>query len=326
MSTTQTQTVENWNPAVCPEPVKVVPTCPEPGIYPMTEQVYRAIPAMNCSTLDWGIASMYHLKAAIDGRLAREDTDALVYGRAFHLRMLEPQRFPEVVRIIGDCESELKSGPRKGACCGARGRGMSDGHWLCGQHGGDETTLDADHEYITSDDAATIEKACDAVKCRKIDALRRAPGQFEVAVIGDLFGVRCKAKLDKWIPSPATIVDLKKVAAPKSPREVKIGQDKFARCIDTYGYGMRAAFYCDLVKAATGTMPRWYWLVVEDGEPFTPAVYRASEQVLATGRNEYALLLTQYAESLKTNTWPGPADDPVELDGPAWWVNKNGGN
>jgi hypothetical protein len=281
---------------------------------------------MNCSTLDWGIASMAHLKAAIDGRLVREDTDALVYGRAFHLRMLEPERYSQIVRVKGPCESVVKSGPRKGECCGAAGRGMADGHWLCGVHGGDDAGLLDGFEYITTADAATIERACEAVKSRKIDALRRAPGQFEVAVIGDLFGVPCKAKLDKWIPNPATIVDLKKVAAPKSPREVKIGAEKFARCIDTYGYGMRAAFYCDLVQSVVGTLPRWYWLVVEDGEPFTPAVYRASDDTLAAGRNEYSRLLTDYQMCMESGVWSGPADDPVELDGPFGWSKKNGGS
>jgi hypothetical protein len=305
---------------------------PEPGIYPMTEEVYRKIPAMNCSVLDWGIASMHHLKAAIDGRLIREDTDALTFGRAFHVRVLEPSLYAERVCVRGSCASVLKSGNRKGMECGAAGRGQIDGEWLCGTHGGDDSLLPAGVEYISSDDAQRIERAVEAIKCRKIDALRRAPGQFEVCIIGDLHGVRCKAKLDKYIKSPHAIVDLKKVAAPKSPREVKISRDKFERTIETYGYGMRAAFYCDLVKSVTGDMPRWYWLTVEDGEPFTAAVYRASEHAIESGRNEYMNLLDQLktarASATKENpegVWPGPADDPFELDGPSWWAKKNGG-
>ncbi len=301
------------------------PVCPEPGIYPMTEREYRAIPAMNCSTLDWGIASMYHLKAAIDGRLVREDTPALEFGRAFHVRMLEPELYASRVQILGTCDSCLKSGDRKGELCGATGRGLVDGRWMCGKHGGDDASLGEGIEYITSDDASRIELACEAVKTRKIDNLRRAPGKFEVAVIGDLMGIRCKAKLDKFIENPCCIVDLKKVAAPKSPREVRISADHFRMTIPRYGYGMRAAFYCDLVHAVTGNIPRWYWLVVEDGEPFTPAVYRASDDDLAAGRNEYSRLLGDYRSCMDSGAWPGPADDPVEIEAPQYWRKQNGG-
>jgi len=299
------------------------PTCPGPGIYPMTEQVYRKIPAMNCSILDWGSSDMYHLKAAIDGRLQRKDTDALEFGRAFHIRVLEPALYADRVRIIGPCESVLKSGPRKGDTCGACGKGMADGHWLCGTHAGDAATLDDDREYITPADADNIERACAAIAGRKVNNQRKAPGQFEVVVIGDLHGVRCKAKLDKLINSPFSIVDLKKVAAPTSPREVKIGLDKFEYSIDKYGYGMRAAFYCDLVQSVTGTMPRWYWLVIEDSEPFSSASYRASDACLAAGRNEYMRILMDYKACLLSGDWSGDSDTQ-EIDGPSRWLTRNG--
>jgi hypothetical protein len=302
------------------------PACPAPGFYQIPESEYRAIPAMNCSILDWCIASPAHLKAAIDGLLVREDTAALEFGRAFHVRVLEPSLYAERVCVKGSCASIVKSGPRKGEPCGSTGKGMIDGMWFCGTHGGDDSLLPAGVEYITFDDAARIERAVDAIKSRKIDNLRRSHGQFEVCVIGDLYGVRCKAKLDKYIKSPHAIIDLKKVAAPKSPREVKIGRDKFARTIESYGYGMRAAFYCDLVKAVTGDMPRWYWLVVEDGEPFTPAVYRAGDEVLNAGRAEYINLLDQYKTAMASGMWPGPADDPFELEAPVMWARKNGGS
>ncbi len=113
-------------------------TNPEPGIYPgIPFADYAKIPAMNCSTLRWGEASMRHLKAAMDGHLKRDDSADLRFGRAFHIRVLEPERYAESVIVRGPCEAILKSGPRKGGACGSGGAGMIGGAWYCGTHGGD---------------------------------------------------------------------------------------------------------------------------------------------------------------------------------------------
>jgi hypothetical protein len=197
--------------------------------------------------------------------------------------------------------------------------------WLCGSHGGYDATLEPGKDYISCDDGKRIERAAQALKQRKIDNLRRARGQFEVVAIAELMGVLCKVRLDKWIPSPATIVDVKKVAAPKTPNDVHVTDYAFAGRISSMGYGMAAAFYCDAMEALTGNLPRWYWLVIEDGEPFTPAVFRASDKCLAAGRNEYRSLLTSYKNAMASGNWAGPGDEPVEIDGPRNWIERNGG-
>lgn len=296
-----------------------------PGIYPnMPMAEYRRVEGMNQSTLSWCRISPLHLKAAIDGRLAREDTDALSFGRALHIRLLEPDRYAESVKAKGLCEAELQGGKRKGEKCGAPGRGIVNGVWCCGTHGGDDSTLPPNIEYLNQHELRDIESAAKAVAAHKVESLRRAKGLFEVVVVGELNGVKVKARLDKLIENPCTIVDVKKVAAATSPSRGNISADDFQGRIGSMGYGMQAAMYCDLVKSITGKLPRWYWLMIEDGEPFSPAIVRASENCLAAGRNEYMSYLNAYKSGLATGHWPGPADDVVELDGPNWWLKQMG--
>jgi exodeoxyribonuclease VIII len=296
----------------------------KPGIYPgMSFEDYAAIDAINCSRLAWLKGSAAHLKAVMDGRLEREDTKALGFGRALHVRLLEPDTYAERVKIKGTCVAILKSGNRTDMACGKSAKGMVDGHWCCGTHGGDESTLDAGYEYLTQDEADRIERAVAALKDRKIDNLRRARGMFEVVMVAEIAGVPCKVRLDKYIESPCAIVDVKKVAAPKSPGTV-IGSEDFERRIASYGYGFIAAMYCDVVKELTGKMPRWYWMTIEDDEPFTPSLYRASDECLQAGRTEYLSMLHTFKTCRDGDCWPGPADEPVLLDGPKWWLTKNG--
>src|SRR4051812_28448031 len=68
----------------------------ECGIFPgMSWADYAAIPLPSASTLEWGRVSSAHLQAAIDGTLERKDSDAMSFGRALHLRLLEPDIYPQ---------------------------------------------------------------------------------------------------------------------------------------------------------------------------------------------------------------------------------------
>lgn len=298
----------------------------QPGIYPnMSWDEYRAIPYTNCSTLQWGKVSMMHLKAAIDGRLKREDSPALAFGRALHLRLLEPDLYQSRVVVCEPCQQAIKTGPRKGDPCGNRGLSVVDGEWRCGTHGGSDCANEPGIEVLTQSESDAIERAAAAVRNHPAEKLRRAKGHFEVTVIADLCGRRIKGRLDKLIESPLTIVDVKKVAAPNSPSEAPGTPAGFERRIAAYGYGMQAALYCDLVAAVTGSTPRWFWLPVEDGEPYSVGAYRATERLLNAGRNEYMNLLLQLVKCEESGNWPGYSQSVIDIDGPDWWVKQNGG-
>ena len=62
----------------------------EPGIYEMSREDYDKLQAINASLLLAG-PTMAHRKAYLDGK--RETSDALAFGTALHMYILEPDRF-----------------------------------------------------------------------------------------------------------------------------------------------------------------------------------------------------------------------------------------
>lgn len=280
-----------------------------PGIYtgqPFAE--YRQIKAMNASTLLWGLQSMAHLKAAIDGKMDK-DSAALTMGRAFHVRTLEPDLYASRVAIKGTCAAILKSGKREGLACGAGGQYRVGDQWFCGTHGngGDDLT---GLEPITQAEADDIEAMRASVVAHPIINQIRRRGGFETTVVGEVAGVRCKCRFDKLITgNRPVVIDLKKT------RLGHASKDKVQRTIGEYNYHIRAAMYLDVLASAGGPVqPPFLLVFVEDTFPFAVSVCRITEEWLRIGRIEYRRLLREYSAAMKSDTWPAYLDEQGNVD------------
>lgn len=300
---------------------------PQPGFYPgVPFSDYVKVKAMNCHTLMWGKLSAKHMKAALDGKIVTEDSPALLFGRALHHRLLEPDVYKFKYVVAEQCAAILSSGKNKGKRCGNAGTRLIEKSWFCGQHGsGEEEYAFDNREVLSKEDAAAIELAAEAVRGHGAEKLRRFKGDFEITLVADLHGVRCKCRIDKFIHNPCTVVDAKKVAAPKRPNDRGGAADWFIGQIGSLGYGMQAAFYSDIVQVLTGNLPAWFWLIIEDGPPFCPAVYKASDRLIQCGRTEYMAHLMRYRECAEKNVWPGYTAGAEVIDGPGWWERLYGG-
>ena len=282
---------------------------------------YAAIPALNNGVLQWGRVSALHLHAAISGELERADTDAMRFGRALHVRLLEPGRYKADVAISMPCAAILKSGDRKGEPCGKSSTYRNEaGEWLCGTHG---KGLPEIYDAITSGEAARIECIAASLKNHPGERLRIHPGKYEVVLVGEILGLTVKCRLDKWMDNPRAVLDVKKVAAPAMPGAPNAGEYSFSGRIASMGYGCQAALYLDVLKQLTGHDHDWYWLAVEDGPPYGVAVYKASDATIAAGRAEYLEMLHMVVECRKTGLWPGYTKSVETIDGPEWWIKRH---
>lgn len=282
---------------------------------------YRDIDAMNASTLLWGLHSMAHLKAAIDGKLSK-DSAALTMGRAFHVRTLEPELYASRVAIAQPCAAILKSGERKGvACCGASKYRVGE-QWFCGTHGngGDDMT---GVEVIQPCEAEAIEAMRASVIAHPIINQIRRRGGFETTVIGELMGVKCKIRFDKLVTgNRPVIIDLKKT------RQGFASKQKVQKSIADYSYHIRAAFYLDVLASAGGPIDPPFLLVwVEEEFPYAVSVSRIDEEWIRIGRLEYRRLLNQLVSCRKSGVWPGYLDEQGNVDvfdsyPPEWLVKR----
>jgi len=239
---------------------------------------------MNISTLLWGRFSMEHLKASLDGVLEHKASRAMAFGSALHCRLLEPDQFSERFEVAAGCQGVLKSGKRAGEECGQSASyrtefGGKVGYY-CSRHA-PKTAVEAEG-ILSKEDAEHIEAINHKVRQHPVVKLIRQHGGFEASLVFDKDGVRCKARLDKWIVDadcPDTIVDLKKTR------------------------------YCEAAAAVSGTAPAFIWLAVEESPPYGINVLHCDMETLRVGQYLNETLFAGYVHAKDTGDWSGYAKD-----------------
>jgi len=99
----------------------------------------------------------------------------------------------------------------------------------------------------------------------------------------------------KDITGDTFIADLK-TAADGSP-------DGFMRKAIDFGYHIQAAIYLDGEKTIFGRFPDFYWLVVETSEPYNISVFKATQEFIQYGVQEYEHLMQSIKFCADNNLW-----------------------
>lgn len=259
---------------------------------------YRAIPAVNWSTLSAMRESPAHYKECRD--VGREDTPALLVGRAVDCAVFEPSLFPLrfACRPAG-IDRRTKEGKTAWS------------EFLATNAGRD--ILDADEfDQVTKMAAAVRENAA---------AAPYLAGGFEQVVLRwthRATGLACKARLDYVSHSRAVLLDLKST--------VSTEHRKFAGSVVMYGYHNQLAFYRQGLETAA---PAWklpdglcyspILLAVEKTPPYDVAVFELEEKAMDQAARENEALLARVARCEERKTWPGRYDGhPHRLTLPPW--------
>lgn len=279
----------------------------EPGLYPgIPYDVYDSWDALRVSTLKYASSSARHLRWALDGRLEREETDALRLGTAIHRKLLEPEKYEIFMDIAEPCCAELKSGPRKGKCCDNSGTRKLDLGWYCGTHAPPEAVTPA--EYVTADEHRMIEELNHEIRLHPVVKILRQQGGCELSGVAVIEGVTMKCRMDKVVEpggnrSHATVVDIKT----KQPMSVSL--DECRKQSNKLAYHAQAALYQRMLKKLMGIDEvEVFFLFVEKGAPYDCLVIRLSEWDLAAGNNAFLDWIRIYKEGRETGKWPGASD------------------
>lgn len=289
----------------------------EPGIYPdVPFKDYAAWNAMNVSKLKWGLKSAKHLQAAIDGRLGFADTPDRKLGRAIHCKLLEPDRYKSEFQVAGKCQAVLKSGSNKGKPCGLTGVVEVEGEWLCGKHG---PTPEGESTILSVDEANRIERLNDSVRQHPVVKFLRQKGGAEISLCWEQDGVLMKARLDKLILREEynAIIDLKKVQVGKGDL------NSVQNAVANYDYHVQAAAYQCAVRQLCDVDPLFFWVFVEDNEPFDVSVIQADGATLDIGLFQFRRLVSMYREMQETLTNPDGYSSDIQQGGlPPWYFKQ----
>jgi len=192
-------------------------------------------------------------------KYGQEDTNALLFGRAFHQNILEPEKYKEQV-ISYD-------GTRRGKA------------WE------EFKSSNSDKTIITKGEERSLIKMRDKLYSipRVVGLLSGGKSEIVSCWEDNDTGVYCKGKADYY----------KDENGRKILVDIKTTQDhtqrSFMGSCYKYGYDRQSAFYMDGFGA-----DEFWFIVIEKTEPFDVGIYMCSDEFVEYGRSKYKELLNIY--------------------------------
>ena len=275
---------------------------PRPGLYQgLTYDEYAMIPAINFSKLRRFIHTAAHARYYMDH--PPEETKALRFGHLMHAVLLEPRSVDEQFMAMPKVDRRTKAG--KAA-------------WAQAQIAAQARTI------VTEEELAMCHNIRHNISQHPTarELLLGAGGANEVSVIwrDEATEVLCKSRWDRLGPIGAQGV----LGDIKSSGKVASLRNWQRACYD-YGYFEQAAMYLDganaLYPLPEDQRREFMWLVVEKDLPNLIRVFKADDDALEFGYQEFRRHLDAYAECLTKGEFPG-WEEGFELAGLPGWAQK----
>lgn len=233
-------------------------------------------------------------------------TPALPFGIAFHVYVLEQDKFNHDVFIFDELQRPL---PKKTFGSTLNKEWKKEVLDLAKNNGQAVITVNQ-HELIK----------------RMADKLQQTPqawelidytrNSYEVVQQWTCLGVECKSLVD--IKNDFFLADLKTT--------IDADPDQFPRDVFRYDYYRQGGMYID--GDADGNIDLsaqkdFFFIVIEKAPPFGVAVYKCKPNVIAAGVREYRELIVLWKKCVKSNNWPGYdhkslMGEPFEIELPHW--------
>ena len=267
------------------------------AVHGMSEKEYREHPAVNKSSLWEMRKSPMHYRWALEH--PTEDTQALAFGRALHMAVLQPNEFLSHYRLAPSVDRRTKAGKD--------------------EYNGFIQGLRSDQEPISNEDYQTVVGMIASITNSGTahDLLMRAETEIPIFWTDPMTGIECKCRLDAIIydtnpdgeVTGIVVVDLKTCADAST--------NTFMREALKYGYDVQAAHYIRGVKSMGFNVPiRWGFLAVEKKEPYCTNLIWVGDDFIDRGTWQLIDFMDRLKECRETDTWPGYGENTLVL--PEW--------
>lgn len=249
---------------------------------------YHASSAISKSGLDKIARSPAHYRTYREGE--DEETDALIFGSAFHDYILLPQVFQTAYTVLSDdFNPRTKAGKEQMAGIAAAGQTVLKAQWL-----------------------KDIKGMAASVAAHPKAAALLGAGKSETSIFwtDPDTGIECRCRPDH-IHTSGILVDLKSTldAAPAA----------FAKTCANYRYHVQDAFYSEGYYRATGQWPRGFvFIAVEKTAPYAVACYSLDDDAKAYGHELFRRDLETLLEAEKSQKWTAYSQEIETLSLPAW--------
>lgn len=222
---------------------------------------------------------------------AREDSEALKFGSAFHSFILENDKFFQNYVVAPKFDKRTK-------------QGKEDFALFESENAGKNLIDESDFERLNQMRLAILKHPI-------AKQLVESHGSIEHEIYFEQHGEPCRMKADKIIPEKKIIIDL------KSTQDCKL--ESCIKSILNFEYYRQAAFYLAGAKAEYFQDFRFMFVFVEKTAPYLVQVVELTPEFLEYGQNEIKSLILKfqgYKENKKSYT--GYSDVIETIDLPKW--------
>jgi len=234
--------------------------------------------------------SLCHFKNRQEGET--EESDALIFGGAYHCFILERNEFYRKYAILDEAERTEKD------------KNMASNKNKEWKAIFLEAAASAGQTVITRADYETIKEMRNALYRNRDVAELLTGGETEVSFHFDIGTLQGKCRFDYVRGNVA--IDLK-TTKDASPRE--FGMDAYRR-----KYHIQAAFYSDVLTAERGEKTAFYYIAQEKKPPYISQLYVVSDAVIERGRTEYLNAIEKLQAAVALDYWPA-YEDVLEFGG-----------
>jgi hypothetical protein len=265
--------------------------------YNMPFAEYRAIPAINASSIKAGAKSMRHMRYAMEHPTG-DPTASMRWGKIVHLAILEPDTIGRTLQIWNG--RPLKSGPNKGEITMDR-KGPEWQAFVESCGGSDEWIVTPDEMGALMEMSAAVHGDREAHRL-----IEQTVHEQTVTWTGEMYGA-AKGRLDGYDErGDGLVLDLKTTA--------QIEPRRFAGQFATLGYDMQIGWYCEGTGAKRASV-----IALESKPPYDVVVWRIPDAVIKSGREKAIEIARAYRCCEAANSWPGVAGgEVINMEMPAW--------
>lgn len=234
------------------------------------------------------------------------DTPALVLGKAFHVRVLQPDLFGRIYCAKQNHPYSRPSSRQINAKKPSPESVAAIRYW---------SEWDSSHAGLVELDEDAMEQLTgmyDSVMRDPIAGPALARGRSEVVArwADPRTGIECKAMLDSWLEDVSILPDL------KSTDDASDGA--FSRSIAKWRYHVQSAHYRAAVKALTGEVADMPFVAVEKEAPYAVNILRLGPESMRKGDEIRERAMDRMNECLATDTWPGYANGVTTVELPTY--------
>lgn len=250
------------------------------------------------------------------------DSEALLFGRAYHKLMLEPDDFDKEFEVIKDFNCSNKEGKEQYATYveSKVGRKLTD---IERKYKDSITAVllkESGKDFITETTMQTLNEMKKALFDTPFVKLL-VQGEHEKSFFwkDEQTGVDCKCRPDSYgqMNNQYFAIDLKTTKNAET--------DAFMRDAIRLGYDIQASHYVEGLNKAYGKDFKFLFIAQEKTAPYLANVLEADEYFLQSGKELRQMLLEQYVDCCNTGNWYGYMGKDGEINSlgvPSWIKNS----